>query len=110
MRRGNLLWTGSRMMLAEHRQLLNESLEKKEEGSEKRDWDEQQLEEWQEILNQSFYHKNRVHFILKGKKEKKRLIGYIADWSIAQGILYVQKENERIQISVEEIENLMKWD
>lgn len=110
MKRGNLLWTGSRMMLAEHRQLLNERLEEKEEGSEKRHWDEQQLEEWQELLNQSFYHKKRVQFILKEKKERKRLIGYLVDWSIAQGVLYIQKENERIKISVGEIENVMKWD
>jgi len=43
MNRGNLLWTGSRMMLSEHRQMLNERLEQ-DTIVEKPVLDEQQIE------------------------------------------------------------------
>ncbi|TCS84457.1 YolD-like family protein [Tepidibacillus fermentans] len=44
MNRGNLLWTGSRMMLAEHRQLLNERL--KEAGRKEKPLLDEQQKEW----------------------------------------------------------------
>ncbi|OEF99932.1 hypothetical protein BHF71_07435 [Vulcanibacillus modesticaldus] len=107
MRRGNLLWTGSRMMLSEHRQLLNELLREEQiEDDLIRELDQQQLEEWQEILNRAIANHQEI-IVTIGYKEKKQLIGRIVTWDVEQGDLYLQiEEDERIRVLAKQIIDL----
>jgi len=102
-KRGNLLWTGSRMMLAEHRQLLNQRLQEKTEEDLQREQDEQQLEAWQEMLNEAVTYRKKVVIRLKGEA-KKEVTGFIVDWDTEQRILYIQADDqERIKAYVDYI-------
>ena len=91
MKRGNLLWTGSRMMLSEHRQLLNENLKKKinVDNDLERKQDEQLLNEWQDLWEQALTNNCKV---LIDYGNQKRVIGKIADWKGEQKIIHIQTE------------------
>lgn len=94
MKRGNLLWTGSRMMLSEHRQLLNERLKQGDvEEDTKLEIDQQKMEEWQEIWDEATENHSKV-FITYDKLNKRYLEGYIIGWSIEEGSIYLLMENE----------------
>ncbi len=105
MKRGNLLWIGSRMMLSEHRQLLNKRLQEVEEADDlKRQKDEQQLEEWQEIVNTALAFHKRVVITLNNEV----VIGYIVDWNIERGVLYIQSnDHKRVKVSINQITDLL---
>lgn len=108
MKRGNLLWVGSRMMLSEHRQLLNEKLkEEQEEYDVKYGREEQQLEEWQEIWSEAIINHQKISIIIN-KKERKQVTGVIVDWCLEEGIIYLQnKEGERKRIDIKGIVDLI---
>lgn len=107
MKRGNLLWTGSRMMLSEHRQLLNQRMKEEEEAYQlDREWDQQQFEEWQEIWNQAITNHEEVTITL-GCKTREQVTGKIVDWNAEQGDLYLQgKDGERKKIAVNKMIDL----
>lgn len=108
MKRGNLLWTSSRMMLAEHRQLLNERIHEKDgEYNVIRLFDEQQKDEWQNIISEAII--NEFEIVIKlDNKSLKQVIGKIVDWNCEQGFFCVQiKNGERKKIFVYEINDLM---
>ncbi len=108
MRRDNLLWTGSRMMLAEHRQLLNEKInDQKDEYDIKRVYDEQQSNEWQKIWNESINNNFEVVIKLNNRLSKK-VTGKIVDWNLEQEFFYLQLKNgEKLKILVSEINDLI---
>lgn len=103
MKRGNLLWTGSRMMLAEHRQLLNERLTKGTiDNSLNNELDEQQLEEWQEALSEAIANNRKVNIIYMPNKQS--INGYIVDWNVEQGTIYLQENDDiRTKLSIKKI-------
>lgn len=104
MKRGNLLWTGSRMMLSEHRQALNNRLaETNEEYDLELEIDQQQFEQWQDILNELAKNPELVVKILYGK-EKKQLIGHLIAWDSNQQVIYIEDHDEqRIKVPFREI-------
>ncbi len=102
MKRGNLLWTGSRMMLSEHRQLLNQRLkEKRTDEDLKRGIDEQQLREWQDLWLEAVETGSKV-IITDGYN--KNMEGHIIQWDIGQRIIYLQvSHDERIKVKIDTI-------
>lgn len=108
MKRGNLLWTGSRMMLSEHRQLLNQRLEQPIEDCDvERVNDEQQLDEWEELLARAINDdiEVKISFI---NCDVKDIIGKIIDCDSELGFLYLKLKNEEIKkISVKDIKNFI---
>lgn len=108
MRRGNLLWTGSRMMLSEHRQLINERIsDQNGEYNIKRIYDEQQSDEWQKIWIEAII--NNFEVVIKlDNKLLKQVVGKIVDWNLEQEFFYLQLRNgERMKILISEINDLI---
>lgn len=105
MKRGNLLWTGSRMMLSEHRQRLNERIIAGVSGYElERALDEQQYEEWQEIWAEAVNNRLKVT-ISYHSQTLKEAEGYIKAWDL-QAIYLQQGEDDCIKISFNKIIDL----
>ncbi len=108
MKRGNLLWTSSRMMLAEHRQLINERIINQDgEYNVKRLFDEQQMDEWQSTISEAVI--NDFELVIKlDNKLLKQVVGKIVDWNLEQGFFCMQtKSGERKKILINEINDLM---
>lgn len=108
MTRCNLLWTGSRMMLAEHRQLLNERVRNKRDESDlKHGNDEQQFEKWQEIWSVAINNNSEI-VVLLNNKILKQVVGKIVSWEPEQGYFYIQtKKGERIKLEISEVIDLL---
>ena len=101
MKRGNLLWTGSRMMLAEHRQLLNERLKKPFDEDLKFELDEQLLEEWQEVWNEAALNNYNV-IIFFNSKGKNQVRGHLIKWET--DLIYLQAvDGESFKIPIKHI-------
>lgn len=105
MKRGNLLWTGSRMMLSEHRQLLSERLREEEaEYDSVKELDEQMLGEWQEIWEEAVANNREVLITFSNNKAQEKVAGRIVSWNQEQGILYLRiRSDERIKILFKQI-------
>ncbi|MGD9678761.1 MAG: YolD-like family protein [Vulcanibacillus sp.] len=108
MKRGNLLWIGSRMMLAEHRQLINEQLNyQKGERDLKHEYDEQKFEELQEKWLKAVTNNSSVVIKLNNKLLIE-LSGKIVDCDSGQDYFYLQKkEGERVKIIISEIVDII---
>ncbi|KXG43807.1 YolD-like family protein [Tepidibacillus decaturensis] len=76
MNRGNLLWTGSRMMLTEHRQLLNKRL-RDINKKQKPLLDEQQKEQMVQIISEAMVNDLEVIITLFDPYHEKRLTGKV---------------------------------
>lgn len=97
MKRGNLLWEGSRMMLAEHRQLLNSSNQLRRTDLEEKICSEQiNYEEWQHIWESALINDSEICIQLRGVK-REALVGKISNWNSEEGIICI--------IDSQEIEN-----
>lgn len=101
MKRGNLLWTGSRMMLAEHRQLINERIKLIPDSDVELELDEQLLEEWQELWNIAVVNGDYV-IITTTNKGRNKQKGKIVSWD--NKAIYLQNdEDERVKILISQI-------
>ncbi|GBF11091.1 YolD-like family protein [Tepidibacillus infernus] len=76
MNRGNLLWTGSRMMLTEHRQLLNKRL-RDINKKQKPLLDEQQKEQMVQIISEAMVNDLEVIITLFDPYHEKRITGKV---------------------------------
>jgi len=106
MKRGNLLWTGSRMMLAEHRQLINERMKLIPDADVELEPDEQLLEEWQEVWSVAATNGDYVLITSNNKSRTKQKItkqkGRIVGWD--NGAIYLQTEDdERVKVLINQI-------
>ena len=108
MKRGNLLWVGSRMMLAEHRQLLNEKNKERKNIYKKNGvFDEQQVDEWQNLWAEAIINDLEVVIELDNRV-LKQASGKIVNCNLEEGCFYLQLLNgERVKILVSEIKDLM---
>ena len=102
MNRGNLLWTGSRMMLAEHRQLLNERL-KENERRERPILDEQQKEWMAELISQSIVNDIEVVIELFDPTQEKKLTGKILKIDPALRRLKVTDQEDYTWVTMDDI-------
>lgn len=101
MKRGNLLWTGSRMMLAEHRQLINERMKLISDNDVELEPDEQLLEEWQEVWNTAVTNDDYV-VITTSNKGRNKQKGRIISWD--NGTIYLQTDDgERMKVRINQI-------
>lgn len=101
MKRGNLLWTGSRMMLAEHRQLINERMKLIPDNDVELEPDEQLLEEWQEVWNTAVANDDYVIIITSNKGRNKQK-GRIISWD--NRTIYLQTDDgERMKVRINQI-------
>jgi len=92
MNRGNLLWTGSRMMLAEHRQQLNDRF-KEFERKQKPILDEQQKEWMAELISQSMV--NEIEVVMK-------LFDPFQENNIVGKVLGIDPELRRLKVTDQE--------
>ncbi len=92
------------MMLSEHREALNQRLtELKEEFDLEQVIDEQQLEEWQNVLETAAKKQDLQLRIIYGK-EKKEIIGHLIAWDSNQQMIYIEDDKEeRTKITFKEI-------
>lgn len=101
MKRGNLLWTGSRMMLAEHRQLINERMKLIPDSDVELEIDEQLLEEWQDIWNRAVVNDDYV-IITTSHRGRNKQNGKIVSWD--NKAIYLQTdEGERVKVPINQI-------
>ncbi|MFV9510035.1 YolD-like family protein [Tepidibacillus sp. LV47] len=100
MNRGNLLWTGSRMMLAEHRQLLNERL-KEAERKEKPILDEQQKEWIAQSVSEAIANDLKVTITLFDRYKEIKITGKI---------LKIDPQLRRLKITYQDEYTWIKFD
>ncbi len=108
MKRGNLLWEGSRMMLAEHRQLLNSCNQVRRDDYEEEVAREQiNLEEWQRTWERALVNDLEICIKLRGSK-REALVGRINDWSNEEGFIrIIDSQGIRNKVIISEIADLM---
>lgn len=91
------MWTGSRMMLSEHRYLLNQRQEKQiEECDVERENDEQQLEEWEELFDVAINNDIKVKITIADNGTRE-FIGEIINCDSELGLLYLKLQNDEIK-------------
>ncbi|WP_339062188.1 YolD-like family protein [Tepidibacillus marianensis] len=105
MNRGNLLWTGSRMMLAEYRQLLNERF-KEMERKQKPILDEQQKEWIAELISQSMVNDLAVVIDLFDPYQEKEITGKILKIDPQLRRLKVTDQEDYTWITMDNIRNV----
>lgn len=108
MKRGNLLWEGSRMMLAEHRKLLNSTnLHRRNNFEEEISSDQINFEEWQRTWGEALSKDLEIRIRLKGTK-KKIITGKINGWCFEEGyILLIDTQGIKNKVIISEIVDLM---
>lgn len=108
MKRGNLLWEGSRMMLAEHRQLLNSCNQLRRTNYEEEVCSELiNYEEWQCTWERALLNDLEICIQLRESKGKT-LVGKINDWNIEEGLIcIVDSQGIKNKIMISAIADLM---
>jgi|GEM_PF-3539401 hypothetical protein len=107
MKRGNLLWEGSRMMLAEHRQLLNNcNVERRDTSKDHLENTQANFEEWQQDWETAVINDLELNIWLADRKQP--LTGQVVGCDATQGFLLLrdQSGNEH-KICISEIVDLM---
>lgn len=105
LKRGNLLWEGSRMMLPEHKEALLERNRKLKEfippllG-------EEQLTELNQVILQSIEHDLAVTITYATKKEPRQFWGWITKVDPQQRFIKIINDNDTLKVKFESILNV----
>lgn len=91
LRRGNLLWEGSRMMLPEHREgLLDRRREQRKQDMPDLDEDQQTIID--QAIGMSLYSKSEITLTIYNPFEDRRLMGYVVRIDQHRGRVLLQTD------------------
>lgn len=93
LKRGNMLWEGSRMFLPEHREQLLEMRRRRRELAIP-ELDEDRLAELDTLLREALASGRPITVIWAGKYEEERISGSITHIDPLQGLLRIEGEDE----------------
>lgn len=105
LKRGNLLWEGSRMMLPEHKEALLERKRKQKEFTPPL-LGEEQLIELNHVILQSIEHDLAVTITYATKKEAKEFWGWITKVDPQQHFIKIINDNDTLRVKFENILNV----
>lgn len=107
MKRGNLLWEGSRMMLAEHRQLLNScNVDRRDTSGDRTENTLANFEEWQQVWERAIADDLELNIWLDAGKQL--LTGQVSGCDETQGFFRLRDQAGREhKIFISEIVDLM---
>ncbi|MEF3086561.1 YolD-like family protein [Bacillus altitudinis] len=106
MQRGFAKKWGTRLMLPEHKALLNQLKEKMDQEEKVPDIDEQQMEHINYALNAALHYKTAVRIEIFKDQKRSCLKGFVTAIDYQQKMIYIntkEKESEHIKIDTNSI-------